>query len=164
MRSIYQKLDGEIARGRRYGRAVGVVMMDMDNFKNVNDTNDHLFGSFVLSEVGKIIRGTIRQEDFAARYGGDEFLIALSETSVEGARSFADRLRKAIEAYSFSSKGSSMRLSASLGVSVCEPQIHDIDARNLVRFADNALYVAKRNGKNCVRSYDMAKALLKKTS
>lgn len=164
MRSIYHKLDGEIARGRRYGRAVGVVMMDMDNFKNVNDTNDHLFGSFVLSEVGKIIRGTIRQEDFAARYGGDEFLIALSETSVEGARSFADRLRKAIEAYSFSSKGSSMRLSASLGVSVCEPQIHDIDARNLVRFADNALYVAKRNGKNCVRSYDMAKALLKKTS
>lgn len=164
MRSIYQKLDNEISRAKRYGRAVGVVMMDMDNFKTVNDTHDHLFGSFVLSEVGKLIRDNIRSVDFAARYGGDEFLIALSETTPDGAIRFSDRLRAVIDAYTFTSKTSSMRLTASLGVSVCEPSLYSIDAKSLVRYADNALYEAKRAGKNCVRSFDVASLLLKKTS
>src|SRR5690606_31562220 len=79
MRSLYQKLDVELARARRYQRQVGVVMMDMDYFKSVNDGHDHLFGSYVLSQVGAIIRKTIRTTDIAARYGGDEFLIVLTE-------------------------------------------------------------------------------------
>ena len=89
MRSIYQKIDTEIKRAKRFSRSVGVIMMDMDNFKTVNDNHDHLFGSFVLSEVGKIIRANIRSVDFGARYGGDEFLVTLSETSLEGAKHFA---------------------------------------------------------------------------
>lgn len=164
MRSIYQKLENELSRGKRFGRAVGVVMMDMDDFKQVNDTHDHLFGSFVLSEVGKLIRDNIRSVDFAARYGGDEFLVALSETTVEGAAKFSERLRKVIEAHTFTSKTSSMKLTASLGLCVCEPAHVNIDAKSLVRYADRSLYEAKHAGKNCVRVFDMASLLLKKTS
>jgi diguanylate cyclase (GGDEF)-like protein len=164
MRSVYQKLDGEIARARRFNRAVGVVMMDMDNFKSANDTHDHLFGSYVLSEIGKLIGDNIRQVDFAARYGGDEFLIALSETSVDGAALFANRLRALIAGHLYDNKTSSMHLTASLGLCVIEPVVHNVDARSLVRYADNALYEAKRSGKNCVRVYDPARLLLRKSS
>lgn len=161
MRSIYQKLETELNRAKRNNRAVAVIMMDMDEFKRVNDTHDHLFGSFVLAEVGKIIQATIRGVDFAARYGGDEFLVALSETSVDGATLFAERLRKAISAYNFVKDGNSMNLTASFGVAVIQPTIQAIDAKSLVRFADHSLYEAKRSGKNCVKSFDMASHVLR---
>jgi two-component system cell cycle response regulator len=164
MRSVYERLDSEIARAKRFKRAVGVIMMDMDNFKNVNDTNDHLFGSFVLSEVGKLIRENIRREDFAARYGGDEFLIVLSETTLEGAERFAERLRSVIESYTFSIRGSSMHLTASLGLVMFEPALNQLDARSIVRYADNALYEAKKAGKNSVCCFDTRNSRLRLTS
>lgn len=157
MRTIYPKLDGEIGRARRFNRAVAVVMMDMDNFKSVNDSHDHLFGSFVLAEVGKVIKESIRQVDFAARYGGDEFLVALSETTIEGAAAVTERIRAAIEAYTFDNGLSSMKLTASLGLAVIEPGAEFTpNARELVRAADHALYQAKRGGKNCVRVFDFS--------
>lgn len=164
MRSIYDRLENEISRGKRYSRSVGVIMLDMDFFKRVNDTNDHLFGSFVLAEVGKIIRQNVRTVDFAARYGGDEFLIALPETSIEGAVKFADRIRQRIEMSTFSKDGKSMKLTASLGVCVAMPGLVDVDARGLVRAADHALYDAKHAGKNCVKLYDPQRFFMKKTS
>ena len=156
MRSVYQRLDNEIARAKRYGRAVAVVMMDMDDFKQVNDSHDHLFGSFVLTEVGKLIRNTVRSMDFAARYGGDEFLIVLSETTVDGAAIFCERLRKAIANHTFTKDSDSMQLAASLGVAAVEPAVTPIDAKTLVRYADHALYEAKRAGKNRVMKFDWA--------
>ncbi|PIS11191.1 MAG: diguanylate cyclase response regulator, partial [Bdellovibrio sp. CG10_big_fil_rev_8_21_14_0_10_47_8] len=80
MRSVYQRIESELLRAKRFGRQVCVVMMDMDYFKTVNDGHDHLFGSFVLSEVGQLIRRCIRNIDLGARYGGDEFLMVLTET------------------------------------------------------------------------------------
>ncbi len=162
MRSIYQKLESEIGRAKRNKSAVGVVMMDMDCFKQVNDTHDHLFGSFVLAEVGKIIQNNIRGVDFAARYGGDEFLIALSESTVEGATLFAERLRKVIAASTFTKDGNSMQLTGSFGVAVAESHIPNVDAKDLVRYADHALYEAKRAGKNCVKTFDMSNIELRK--
>lgn len=156
MRSVYERLDHELERGRRYNRCVGVVMMDMDHFKSVNDDHDHLFGSFVLGETGKIIKDNIRQVDFAARYGGDEFLIVLTETSLQGIQRFAERIRKVIEKHTFVNGSDSIKLTASLGFSITAAGSQSVDARTLVRTADKALYNAKEAGRNCVRFYDFS--------
>ncbi|MGE0762410.1 MAG: diguanylate cyclase [Bdellovibrionales bacterium] len=153
MRSLYKRLDFELDRARRYRRSVCVMMMDMDFFKRVNDQHDHLFGSFVLSEVGKMIRENIRKVDFAARYGGDEYLIVLTEIDKTGAQTFADRLRARIEAHTFSADNHTIRLTASLGFAIVSPTIHNIDARTFVRLADQALYKAKETGRNRVVSF-----------
>ncbi len=157
MRSLYKRLDFEIERARRYNRSVSAIMMDLDHFKKVNDQHDHLFGSFVLSEVGKIIRTNIRRVDFGARYGGDEFLIVLTEISLDGAKTFANRLRGKIAETTFQNDKDSMKLTASLGLALANPNEVDIDARHLVRCADRALYAAKANGRNRVEVYDFAK-------
>ena len=155
MRSVYQKLEQELERARRYNRSVCVVMLDMDKFKSVNDGNDHLFGSYVLSEVGAIIRQNIRNIDIGARYGGDEFLMVLTETNKEGAEVFCERLRSAIENKHFKQGKSELRSTASIGFAITQPGDAYTDARNLVRAADVALYDAKRAGRNCVRSKEV---------
>jgi two-component system, cell cycle response regulator len=153
MRSLYKRLDFELDRARRYHRSVCVVMMDMDFFKRVNDQHDHLFGSFVLTEVGRMVRENIRKVDFAARYGGDEFLIVLTEIDLGGAQTFAERLRQRIEANTFTCDSHVIRLTASLGFCIASPWERNIDARALVRLADQALYRAKDNGRNRVETY-----------
>lgn len=153
MRSLYQKLEFEIERGRRFQRDVCVVMMDMDHFKSVNDGHDHLFGSYVISQVGKIIKQSTRNIDIPARYGGDEFLMVLTEVNYDGAILFCERLRKFIEKSKFQSGTDSMKLTASLGFAITRPG-EIVSARELVRRADNALYHAKRTGRNRVCFFD----------
>jgi two-component system cell cycle response regulator len=156
MRSLYQKLNTELARARRYHRSVVVVMMDLDHFKSVNDDNDHLFGSWVLSRVGDLIKKSMRETDFAARYGGDEFLVVLTETDVHGAQTFCERLRNVIASTDFSHEGNHIDLTASIGFAASNAQQPDVDARALVRSADRALYDAKRAGRDCVRYVDLS--------
>lgn len=155
MRSLYDRLDKSLAGAFRQSRSMAIVMMDMDRFKSVNDTNDHLFGSFVLSEVGNIIRETVRKSDYAARYGGDEFLIALTDVSLSGAQTFCELLRKRIEAYTFEKDSSKMNLTCSLGFAITAPD-KEIDARSLVKKADHALYKAKELGRNQYYYYDLS--------
>lgn len=155
MRSLYKRLDFELDRARRYRRSVCVIMMDMDHFKRVNDNHDHLFGSFVLSRVGKMIRENIRKVDFAARYGGDEFLIVLCEIDQEGAATFCERLRARIETEEFRHENHAIRLTSSIGFALASPAEHSIDARALVRYADQALYRAKEGGRNSVEEYQI---------
>lgn len=150
MRSVYSKIDQEIERARRYGHGIATIMLDMDHFKRVNDNHDHLFGSFVLSEVGKIIKGSIRTHDFAARYGGDEFLICLSQTSVKGAKMFCERLRKKLEAKLFKNGDDEIRLTASMGCAIIVDGKSLMDGRSLVRHADHGLYQSKQQGRNQV--------------
>lgn len=150
MRSLYKRLDFEIERARRYERSVAVIMMDLDHFKQVNDSNDHLFGSYVLAQVGKIIRENMRKVDFAARYGGDEYLIVLTEINREGTETFCQRLCKAISDTVFEKDDFKVNLTASLGFAVASPSKEEIDARALVRAADRALYQAKDQGRNRV--------------
>lgn len=156
MRSLYKRLDYELDRGRRYNRSVCVIMMDLDKFKRVNDQHDHLFGSHVLAQVGRIIRENMRKVDFAARYGGDEFLVVLTEINLEGAKTFANRLRTKIESSTFANEHYSMKLTGSLGLALVNPNDEKIDARALVRYADRALYKAKENGRNRVEVFDFA--------
>ena len=158
MRSLYQKLDFELERGRRYKRSVVALMMDLDDFKNVNDNNDHLFGSYVLSEVGKIIKENIRSVDFAARYGGEEFLIILTEPTLEGARAFSQRLGQCIAEYDFRQDDSFIQLTTSIGFAITDPKNCELDGRALVRSADRALYDAKKKGKNCFFYNDLAES------
>ncbi|MBX7230688.1 MAG: diguanylate cyclase [Bdellovibrionales bacterium] len=153
MRSLYKKLDFELDRARRYKRTICVMMMDMDYFKKVNDHHDHLFGSFVLTQVGKMIRDNIRKVDFAARYGGDEFLIVLTEIDFIGAQIFAERLREGIERRTFKSDRHEIQLTASIGCAVVMPSQINVDSRGLVRWADQALYRAKQNGRNRVEFF-----------
>jgi diguanylate cyclase (GGDEF)-like protein len=157
MRSVYQRVESEIQRARRFGRQVCIVMMDMDYFKTVNDGHDHLFGSFVLSEVGAVIRRSIRNIDLGARYGGDEFLMVLTETTAEGAEKFCERLRKAIEGHRFKSGKDEISLTCSIGFAITPSGDNQTDARALVRTADHALYEAKRSGRNCVKFIEIQK-------
>jgi two-component system, cell cycle response regulator len=153
MRSLYQKLEFEIERGKRFNRGVCVVMMDMDCFKSVNDGHDHLFGSFVISQIGKIVKQCTRNIDIPARYGGDEFLVVLTEVNHEGALLFCERLRKAIEKTTFRSGNDTIKLTASVGFAITK-QGESISSRELVRRADHALYHAKRTGRNRVCFFD----------
>ena len=154
MRSIFQKLEFEMERGKRFNRAVTVVMIDMDHFKSVNDGHDHLFGSYVLSEVGKIIKSSTRTVDIPARYGGDEFLIVLSETPLAGVEQFCERLRSRIEQATFSQGKDSIKLTISTGFATSSADAGDmLPAKELVRRADMALYEAKRRGRNQVFAF-----------
>jgi two-component system cell cycle response regulator len=153
MRSMYEKIEVEIKRAKRFKRQMACVMMDMDHFKSVNDNHDHLFGSFVLKSVGHIIKNTMREVDFAARYGGDEFLIVLTETSKEGAGVFCERLRKTIAERMITDGKDSIQLTASMGYAVGGDG-YDFDARTLVRFADQGLYKSKESGRNRATAFD----------
>jgi two-component system, cell cycle response regulator len=155
MRSLYKRLDFELDRARRYNRSVCVLMMDLDHFKNVNDKHDHLFGSHVIKCVGKIVRDNIRKVDFAARYGGDEYLVVLTEINQEGAVTFANRLRTIIGETTFENEFYSIDLTASLGLAIVNPTERELDARGLVRYADRALYEAKEKGRNRVEVFDL---------
>lgn len=154
-RSLYSKLDFEIERAQRFSRPVTVVMIDMDKFKSVNDGHDHLFGSFVISEVGKIIRQNTRTVDIPARYGGDEFIIVLSEIPLSGVEFFCEKIRNRVEQHTFSLGPDSIKLTLSLGYATYDGD-HSIamSAKELVRRADAALYEAKNQGRNRVIGYE----------
>jgi len=154
-RSLFTKLEFEMERSIRFQRPVTVVMIDMDKFKNVNDGHDHLFGSYVLSEVGKIIRQNTRTVDIPARYGGDEFLIVLSEVPLTGVEHFCEKLRQKIEQTTFSNGPDSIKLTLSLGYATFDAQnAESVTAREIVRRADVALYQAKNTGRNRVVAYN----------
>jgi diguanylate cyclase (GGDEF)-like protein len=146
MRSMYDRIDHAI-KVCPEGRSVACVMLDMDKFKRVNDDHDHLFGSYVLKEVGRLIREKLSAADYGARYGGDEFLVVLTACDEGGVKKFCDHLRGAVEATTFREGAHSIRLTISLGyaLSASHPQA---DARRLVRAADENLYRAKEAGRN----------------
>ncbi|MCB9027338.1 MAG: diguanylate cyclase [Bdellovibrionaceae bacterium] len=153
MRSMYDRIDFEIKRARRFKRAISCIMIDMDHFKRVNDDHDHLFGSFVLKEMGQIIIDNLREIDFGARYGGDEFLVVLTETDEKGTQVVSERLREKIQNYVFENGKDKIQLTVSLGYSILDPMDNLADARSLVKDADRALYESKRHGRNRVTKY-----------
>ena len=97
-RRFQEVISTEVERARRYDQEMGLIMLDLDNFKRVNDTYGHVQGDMVLREVARVLRETSREIDEPARYGGEEMAVALPQTDLEGAYRFAERVRSRIEA------------------------------------------------------------------
>ncbi len=139
-------LDGELRRVQRSRSSLAVIMLDIDTFKAVNDQHGHLVGDTLLAAVGASLARTLRDSDVRCRYGGDEFLIVLPETSLDGAIHVADGVRRAIADLAIPANGYTLRVTASLGISAVGPD--ELDPLTIVARADHALYDAKRAGRN----------------
>jgi diguanylate cyclase (GGDEF)-like protein len=135
-------------RSERYQRPFSLMMVDIDNFKAVNDTFGQPAGDSVLEKIGRIILEVIRYEDFAARFGGEEFAILLPETGPENARHPAERLRRSIEFFDFNFEEKKFSVTVSIGIAAF-PE-HGSSMEELLKNADDALYQAKRAGRNTV--------------
>jgi diguanylate cyclase (GGDEF)-like protein len=143
-----EELALEWRRAERIGDPLALILLDLDDFKTVNDTQGHQAGDEVLRQVGQVLAANVRQVDLAARYGGEEFAVIVPETDLEGALDLAERLRRALEGQEIElQNGTRLSVAASLGAAVKG----DLPgAEKLVAAADKALYDAKRGGKNQV--------------
>ena len=143
---LIDRLNQESSRAKRGARPFAVLMFDLDGFKKVNDTWGHAAGDQLLRQVGTRSRACVRASDTVGRLGGDEFLALLPETTLDGAREVAEKLRMALREPYDLGKGATATVGASVGIAVF-PQ-HGTDAEDLQRAADGALYHSKREGKN----------------
>jgi diguanylate cyclase (GGDEF)-like protein len=148
-RRFQEVMAAEVERTRRFGQELGLIMLDIDNFKRVNDTYGHLQGDLVLREVARVLRESSREIDEPARYGGEEMAVALPQTGLQGAYDFAERVRQRIEALHLPllEGDGTLRVTASFGAASL-PHSAKVDKDALVAAADAALYRAKRSGKN----------------
>ena len=147
-RRFQEAMATEVERSKRFGQPVGLVLLDLDDFKTVNDTYGHQQGDLVLREVARVLRETSREIDEPARYGGEELAVVLPGTDLEGAYNLAERVRAGIEelALPLLDGDGTLRVTASFGVATLPGSADDM--RELVAAADEALYRAKRAGKN----------------
>jgi diguanylate cyclase (GGDEF)-like protein len=146
-RHCEERLLIEIARSERYETPLAIILCDIDEFKAANDTHGHAFGDLVLQRFADVLRETLRDIDISSRWGGEEFLIVLPGTTLEGAVEAAERIRTAFALLELADEDSTERMTASFGVAEFESGLGALD---LVRAADAALYEAKRRGKNRV--------------
>jgi diguanylate cyclase (GGDEF)-like protein len=154
-RAFRDALDREVRRGRRYGLSLSLAMLDLDDFKRINDLYGHLFGDVVLQRVARLVRRSIREADVACRYGGDEIAVILPETERLGAYAVASRIRERVET-SFRdepSGGRTVPLTLSGGLAAYPEDGLEPDV--LVARADEALYLAKRRSKNRIMLYHL---------
>ncbi|MBE0685570.1 MAG: GGDEF domain-containing protein, partial [Anaerolineaceae bacterium] len=143
------RLHEEFGRSLRANTPMGVMMMDLDHFKQVNDTYGHLTGDRVLIKLVKLARSVLRDGDILVRYGGEEFLAILPGASQNDVRNIADRLRRKVEESGVADGDDIIKLTISIG-GVSYPE-HDVAKEiQLVDLADQALYQAKEAGRNCV--------------
>lgn len=148
--SIIELLDDELARADRQGTSVGVVLLDLDQFKRINDAYGHLTGDEILREAAEAMRNTIRPYDAVGRYGGEEFLVVLPGCDPVNSTSHAERLRLAFSRIVVRAPdGREVRCAASFGVTVVGPGAR-ADAESAIRTADSALYAAKGAGRDRV--------------
>jgi diguanylate cyclase (GGDEF)-like protein len=142
-------LDVELRRARRSQQPLSLIMFDLDHFKDVNDRYGHLCGDAVLAAVGVRMRDVLRGSDLKCRYGGEEFLVLLPETPLEGAKRVAESLRRELADLPIHWKDETLGITASFGVTMALPS--EIDSEAIIGRADAALYRAKEQGRNCVR-------------
>lgn len=148
-RVVMERLDQEIVRAAREGNSLGVILLDIDHFKRINDSWGHAQGDEVLRRVAAVLRDSVRPYDCVGRYGGEEFLIVAANCDLAESLTVAERVRGALCATPVATPSGMITVSASLGVSAA--QFHaDLDANALIVAADQALYRAKNRGRNRV--------------
>ena len=138
----------EIKRDKRYDNALSLIIFDIDNFKKFNDDYGHNVGDEVLKVISEIVLQSVREHDTVVRWGGEEFLVLLPQTELEGAKKVAEKIRRAIEKYH--DEEIPAKITASFGVTKLEK---DDDETSVIKKADEALYIAKKEGKNLVIAY-----------
>lgn len=155
-REFERKLEEEFDRSERYGSTLSLLMIDLDHFKQVNDTYGHTAGDSVLETMGELLSDeanqSVRVSDVPGRYGGEEFCLLLPETRSNGAVAVADRIRDALESKTFTADGTSFSVTCSIGVAAFREDMSH--SEQLVQAADDALYKAKNSGRNRVVNAD----------
>lgn len=150
-RYLNQVLRRETKRASRNGRPLSLLFIDLDGFKAVNDTHGHLCGSRALVEAAAVIRGSARETDVVARFGGDEFALVLPDTGADGAYAVGERIRERIAAHQFlAADGLNLRLTASVGVATLPDAANS--SEDLMHAADAAMYLVKDGGKNGIQA------------
>jgi diguanylate cyclase (GGDEF)-like protein len=148
MRYFHDYFEREIQRSIRYKTCFSLILLDLDNFKNINDTYGHPAGDRVLQYIAEVISGSLRQVDLAARYGGEEFAVFLPETNRDEAMVIAERLRHQIETHNTPWQKHKIKVTASIGVTTLCPENNIAYQDEVIARADHAMYEAKNNGKN----------------
>lgn len=149
-RSFDDALKRDISRAQRTGEPLCVLILDVDHFKVINDTHGHGFGDFVLTRIGDVLRSALRQGDFPARWGGEEFVALLPASPADGGKVVAERIRVTLEQTPIVAHGKTIRVTASFGVAEFVKDASADPIRPLIERADAALYEAKRTGRNKV--------------
>lgn len=150
-RHILVEVEREVERANRYGRTLSAMMIDIDDFKKINDEHGHLAGDKVLQEVAEVLMQSIRKVDILGRYGGDEFLVILPETDTQMSRTVAERIQRNIRRHSFRVKESPVGVTVSIGLfSFSESQ--KITIETFIDQTDQVLLQAKRMGKDRILS------------
>lgn len=139
-----QRLHEEVARAKRYGSALSLLMLDVDHFKRYNDTHGHIAGDEALRGIAAALQEACRPIDYIARYGGEEFAVLLPTTGKPGSHAMAERLRQSVENSNLPHES----LTVSIGASTLDP--FSKEGREMLVLADKALYMAKHSGRNCV--------------
>lgn len=147
-RYLRYALSNSILRCKEHGQRFSVLFIDVDHFKKINDAHTHLVGSEFLVTIGKTIKNAVRRIDAVFRYGGDEFVVILNDTPLEGAREIAERIRKNIERRVFVIQGQRIQTTVSIGIATYPDHASERD--DLLRLADEAMYSAKKTTRNAV--------------
>jgi two-component system, cell cycle response regulator len=149
-RALMEKLEQEMDRAARYATMLTGMMIDIDNFKQINDTHGHLVGDRVLKQLSNLLKREQRSVDIVARYGGEEFVVLLPETTSAESRNFAERILRRVATHEFGESGRPVRVTISIGIA-SYPGERVTDGESLLRLADNHLYRAKSDGRNRFR-------------
>jgi diguanylate cyclase (GGDEF)-like protein len=149
-RAFKEKLFEEVYRARRYDHPLTLLMLDLDDFKKINDTHGHLYGDYMLRIVADIIKNNIRMVDIVARYGGEEFTVILANANKDMVFGTAERIRHKISVFPFEQDGVKASMTVSIGMASFPVDSHD--GLSLIQAADDAMYKAKKSGKNRVET------------
>ncbi len=163
-RYFNQRFEREVQRAKRYRRPLSIIMVDIDYFKNYNDINGHLLGDEVLKKVAYLIESNLRKADIVARYGGEEFVILLPEIDKSHADQVAEKLRRTIELKHFPKEQYQPNKNLTISIGLATLPDDSTNSRELIEFADRALYRAKAEGRNRVIAYHCSMIQISQTN